>query len=136
VSCDDSWPDDQRFRLEFVGSGLARLHASGGQCITAPETLANHALPGFGPCDGTRDVFDVGDGELSQNEFCLTTEGATVVFEMCSDALTQKFAFSGPFGLGGSALTLSPTSGSGPHSLSATPLGIVPDDDQIFDYHF
>jgi hypothetical protein len=135
--CRSTWPENQRFGIEFLESGGLRIHTTMNRCITAPESFLgfpmNVPLPGFGPCDGVRDVFDVREGTLGQRGYCLSLEARPVAFEPCIGDAPQQFWLSGPLELGTGALTLS---SPGSAALSVSPLGPVPAPDQIFDFQF
>lgn len=135
--CADSWPAEQRFRLELVGPARVRIHTNtaGHRCVVAPETWTQPSLPGFGPCDGVRDVFDAEAGTLGQAGRCLTRDAlGAIVFEPCGAAPNQRFRLSGALEQSGGALTF--PIGEESVQLTWTLLGAKPAANQIFDYRF
>jgi hypothetical protein len=131
--CDATWQAAGLFAVEVTDTQQVRIRTAGGACVTWPAVWVTAAVPELAACGGPRDTFDPAFGRLAIDGRCLTVLDGAVEFSPCLGYDDQRFAVSGPFELGGNALTLS---GVEQPVLELLPLSFPPARGQVFDWYF
>jgi hypothetical protein len=132
--CDPLWPADETFSFEFSSAESVRIRTANGTCVKWPTTWGIIPIPELGPCDGSRDVFEVREGRLGRSGQCLYPQSSRLRFRPCADYTDEQFYLSGQFTLSDTALALLGTGDDA--ELTTLPVAFPPSPEQIFDYHF